>query len=259
MNELLTVLVVAHLLGDFYFQSERVAAGKNRRAGSFIIHIIVYWGACLLAMASFWGNGAFAVSLAVAGAHLAVDLTKVAVVHSIGRIAGRSRDSDGAIGRKAYVVDQVAHAACLVVVAYVATFRYGFILRPTVAVATVTGNIGMDWTKTLALVTMALFVGKPSNVTVRMLLADYRPTVEGEDSSTVQRSGRFIGTLERLILLVFLCLHQVAAMGLVLTAKSIARYDMIARNKAFAEYYLLGTLLSTLCVVGSYLPFASLL
>jgi len=44
-----------------------------------------------------------------------------------------------------------------------------------------------------------------------------------------------------LILLVFLCLHQVAAMGLV------------------AEYYLLGTLLSTLCVVGSYLPFASLL
>lgn len=43
--------------------------------------------------------------------------------------------------------------------------------------------------------------------------------------------------------------YQYAAMGLVLTAKSIARYDKITKDERFAEYYLLGTLLSTASVV----------
>lgn len=47
----------------------------------------------------------------------------------------------------------------------------------------------------------------------------------------------------------FIAMNQYAALGLVLTAKSIARYDKIAKDEKFAEYYLLGTLLSTACVV----------
>ena len=46
-----------------------------------------------------------------------------------------------------------------------------------------------------------------------------------------------------------IAMNQYAALGLVLTAKSIARYDKIAKDEKFAEYYLLGTLLSTACVV----------
>lgn len=42
---------------------------------------------------------------------------------------------------------------------------------------------------------------------------------------------------------------QLKRMGLVLTAKSIARYDKISKDQTFAEYYLLGTLLSTASVV----------
>ncbi len=60
---------------------------------------------------------------------------------------------------------------------------------------------------------------------------------------------RFIGTIERIIMLIFLSIGQYSAIGLVLTAKSIARYDKIAKEPEFAEYYLLGTLLSTLAVV----------
>lgn len=41
-----------------------------------------------------------------------------------------------------------------------------------------------------------------------------------------------------------------SAVGLVLTAKSIARYDKIAKEQDFAEYYLLGTLLSTLYAIA---------
>ena len=44
-------------------------------------------------------------------------------------------------------------------------------------------------------------------------------------------------------------LEQYSAVGLVLTAKSIARYDRITKEQNFAEHYLLGTLLSTIVAV----------
>lgn len=50
-------------------------------------------------------------------------------------------------------------------------------------------------------------------------------------------------------MLIFLSKDQYAAIGFVLTAKSIARYDKITKDEKFAEYYLLGTLVSTLCVI----------
>ena len=58
-----------------------------------------------------------------------------------------------------------------------------------------------------------------------------------------------IGTVERIIMLVFFFFSQYSALGFVLTAKSIARYDRISKDQNFAEYYLLGTLLSTLLVI----------
>ncbi|MCM1258048.1 MAG: hypothetical protein NC307_09370 [Roseburia sp.] len=44
-----------------------------------------------------------------------------------------------------------------------------------------------------------------------------------------------IGTVERLIMLILLSVDHYAAMGFVLTAKSIARYDKIAKDVKFAE------------------------
>ena len=37
------------------------------------------------------------------------------------------------------------------------------------------------------------------------------------------------------------------------TAKSIARYKKIADDPEFSEYYLLGTLLSAMLVIGTYM------
>ena len=40
-------------------------------------------------------------------------------------------------------------------------------------------------------------------------------------------------------MLLFIAMSQYTAMGMVLTAKSIARYDQITREQTFAEYYLI--------------------
>lgn len=49
-----------------------------------------------------------------------------------------------------------------------------------------------------------------------------------------------------------LFLDKYSAVGLTMTAKSIARYDQITKNPAFAEYYLIGTLYSILYTVVLY-------
>ena len=96
-----------------------------------------------------------------------------------------------------------------------------------------------------------LLIHKPANDLIQKVLAPYRP--ENKDEYNDKNIGRFIGTVERIIMLIFLSIGQYSAVGLVLTAKSIARYDKISKEKDFAEYYLLGTLMSTLIVIaGSF-------
>ncbi len=58
-------------------------------------------------------------------------------------------------------------------------------------------------------------------------------------------AGRAIGNLERTLILFLALNDQLAAVGLVLTAKSLARFEDL-KDRDFAEYYLLGTLTSTL-------------
>ena len=61
-------------------------------------------------------------------------------------------------------------------------------------------------------------------------------------------SGRIIGILERLLVFPLVLLDQWGALGLVLAAKSIARFKDLDQRLP-AEYYLVGTLTSLLCAV----------
>lgn len=96
---------------------------------------------------------------------------------------------------------------------------------------------------------MVLILHKPANILIQNLLGIYKPKTEDKIIKADNKIGRRIGTMERLIMLAFLSVNQYTAMGFVLTAKSIARYDKITKDEKFAEYYLLGTLVSVLCVV----------
>jgi len=69
--------------------------------------------------------------------------------------------------------------------------------------------------------------------------------------------GRIIGNLERLIILTLVTQGQYAAIGIVLAAKSIVRYERLIRSRDFADYYLIGTLMSiTVALAGGILLLA---
>ena len=57
------------------------------------------------------------------------------------------------------------------------------------------------------------------------------------------KMGNLIGKLERVIVTILVLLNQYGVIGLVLTAKSIARFKQL-EDKNFAEKYLVGTLTS---------------
>ncbi|NIU94609.1 hypothetical protein GWN60_28630 [candidate division KSB1 bacterium] len=82
----------------------------------------------------------------------------------------------------------------------------------------------------------------PSNWAVRKAIKRWRP----EQEEPTDRMGAFIGTLERILIIMLVGLEAYTAVGFVVTMKSIARYDRVQKEKAFAEYFLAGTMLSML-------------
>jgi hypothetical protein len=72
----------------------------------------------------------------------------------------------------------------------------------------------------------------------------------GQTTQELQNAGMYIGWLERFLILTSLLLQSPATVGLILTAKSIARFPEF-KSKRFAEYFLIGTLLSiSIGIVG---------
>ena len=64
-------------------------------------------------------------------------------------------------------------------------------------------------------------------------------------SDGLPRAGATIGILERIFVLTLVLMGQYTSIALVLTAKSITRFEELKQRK-FAEYYLIGTFSSIL-------------
>lgn len=154
--------------------------------------------------------------------------------------------------RNIFFMDQLLHFFCLAAIAYGIVSK-GVRVEETGIAASIFRTVGISGQALLSWILSLLLIHKPANIAIAKLLMIYRPESREESLKKDSNAGRFIGTLERIIMLIFLSIGQYSAIGLVLTAKSIARYDRISKDKDFAEYYLLGTLLSTaIAVVAAF-------
>ena len=94
-------------------------------------------------------------------------------------------------------------------------------------------------------------IGKPVNEIFKTFFSRFQ--VAQNDETLVQGAGAAVGILERLIMGIFVLMGQFAAIGLIFTAKSVARYNKISENQSFAEYYLIGSLFSMISVLVTYI------
>ena len=97
--------------------------------------------------------------------------------------------------------------------------------------------------KTIVAMLLAL---KPANILILLILGACRVTITPTDNDDHGNfhSGELIGWLERGLMLLFVVMSQYEAIGFLIAAKSILRFNEASSGSEKSEYVLTGTLLS---------------
>ncbi len=240
-RSLFILLMGCHLLGDYYLQNEETAEKKVTNWKYYIKHCLQYaipFAVVTAAEYFFTGTFIWKWFLLCVLSHAGIDFAKRCYEMSL--LKKKSATNDRKI--KSYAVDQMAHFTCLAIAAYYCHFQIP--------------NGAEKFVQMIPYGVYFLGLVKPANVTFKILFSHFQTKTKEKQSMLISESksgaGAWIGNLERLLSGTLILLGQFSAVGLTMTAKSIARYDEIVRNSAFAEYYLIGTLYSILYTVLLY-------
>lgn len=241
----LTMLLITHILCDFYLQTPKMAKNKKERLSWVFIHVFVYAIGSFAILIFVMPGLKWEYLLDFAAGHAVIDLTKYLLCNC----KYMKRGSFVKKEQNTFILDQILHILVILVLAYLLKDvspdnLYNVQLKEILDSFSVSGALVLNW------MIKILLIHKPANIFIANVLSQYRPNQKGFQRLEDKNAGRFIGTLERIIMVVLMSINQYSAAVLVLTAKLIARYDKISKDQEFAEYYLLGTLLSTLWAVG---------
>lgn len=216
MCKLLILQLLAHLVSDFYLQTEKSCKSKADNAfksGHLYIHALITFGCAWLFSLSFhfwWA------ALMIAVLHLVIDGLKSVCKNLKG----------------AFFYDQLLHL--LVIVAAVMLYN---------KVGTIALPIWLPETKVMLWIVAFLFCLRPANFIIQNIFKEAKISIpdNGKEQS-LPNAGRVIGNVERMLTLVFVMLEQYEAIGFLLAAKSLLRFKETDTVKS--EYVLVGTLLS---------------
>ena len=226
--EVFLCLLAAHLIADYILQDNSICRDKTEKKWRskyqyghavmvFLLSWLVVWDI------HFWW---FAIILGVS--HLVIDIWKSYREDSVSW----------------FIIDQVMH---LLVIGLVSWLWVSNNLWHTPL------GIRVDY---LAVINAAILCWKPANILVKLTLKHYSVNMPKEDAKGFN-AGALIGTIERWLILIFVCLHRFDALGLLVAAKSIIRFSDKDTDKT--EYVLAGTLLSIFIAVVSGLLLSCLL
>ncbi|MBN1998925.1 DUF3307 domain-containing protein [candidate division KSB1 bacterium] len=236
-DKLFIVLLTAHLLTDYIFQhSEMVQQKKRKRFSSFINHVCIYIITAFLLSVNWLSWKLVFVILLQAVLHLILDYIKVLLELKHPQL---KLEID--------LVDLLLHVAIIWFTVTLWTPVYSDIKVPF--------NMSIPliyYIRFCVFLSAIVLLTRGSTFFVRAVLGKVRT----EKQLQADRTGRLIGNIERLLIFIFVLCNSPAAIGFIITAKSIARFEEI-KEKRFAEYYIIGTLTSTLIaiIVGKVVVF----
>lgn len=239
-KEILIIFLLAHILSDFYFQTESLARKKEDNFKYVFIHSVIYGLITLIVAKLICQNIENIYLEIIIISHFLVDAIKYFL---------KKKEFIRKYQKYIFIIDQIIHIAILMILSYF-MIKSGENYRYNLMLLNILNIVGISIQSIIILIVQILLVHKPTNILIVNIMQLYKPVSKEDDNiKNTKKAGRMIGTIERIIMLFFLLIEQYSSVGLVLTAKSIARYNKISEDKEFAEYYLLGTLLSTICVL----------
>lgn len=232
MSEVLVVLLLLHVLGDFILQRQKDIDERFVHTESFFFHLTIHVILGILCIAIFFFNQEFMILI---GLHYTVHLFIDVVLMGIQQLKKLPH-------AWIYALDQGSHLIAIFIGVYLIDL-YDWI-EPTFLT-----HLEPALWKLLTLLTGFLYLLKPTNYTFKTFFLKYKPQ---DDEKDIPNAGSHIGSIERLIMLILLMMRAEIALVIVLTAKTATRFDKISKDKAFAQYYLLGTLYSILSALLVY-------
>lgn len=210
-------LVLAHLVADFVLQTNKICKDKAMKRWRSLFH---YWHALVVFGLSWlvtWDVCFWWFALIIGVVHFSIDICK-------------SYRENKVVW---FTLDQSIHLLVIAGVAYAWTMCHDWSLP-----------LGVELWHVAVAVAM-LVCWKPANIFIKLILKHYSVNMPAEDSGF--NAGALIGTIERWLILIFVCLQRYDALGLLIAAKSIIRFG--DKETAKTEYVLAGTLLSIFIAV----------
>jgi hypothetical protein len=241
MTEFLT-LSLAHIIADFYLQPTQWVIDKRQKTFRSR-YLYAHVGIVTVLSYVFLGDFRNPFPALILGfTHGLIDLLKLRY------------DKNGTAGW--FVADQALHIGCIVITAVV--------LSSDLSVATGHLKTWLQQPRTLATGAGLLLSLSPISFLVGILTKPWREELSKlapNADDNLANAGRWIGMSERVLIFVFVLTAQFSAIGFLIAAKSLLRYNdkgvgteiPAAYISKKSEYILVGTLLSYTCAIGSAL------
>lgn len=250
-------LLLAHIIGDFYFQSDRYCKQKEEKGfKSWFLYVhsftigVLSW--LLVPKSDF---ALYALFIVIS--HFLIDIIKsyfASWTCSISKLNNNKQH----IGCKltAFILDQLAHLGVLTAITFlyhpVNTFHLNTMLDmgemlKSYEISYLSGGLPIqlvDYSESFSVpffILAVLLCLKPANILIKLILEKYQ-VGESESCSNIKNAGALIGNLERLLTIIFVIIGQYEAIGFIVAAKSILRFK--DTDTAKTEYVLAGTFLS---------------
>jgi hypothetical protein len=213
-------LLIAHLLTDFVFQPNSWVIDRERkkeRSVKLYLHVLVATVTTYILLGS-WGN--WWIPLIILVTHLGIDIWK------------SYRPNTNFY----FFLDQFFHFIVIFVVWFCFYFSWAEIINLTNEAV----KNRQIWALTLGYITVIW----PLGIAIGKATEKWRRGLEG-DTKGLASAGIWIGRCERILVLTFILTNQYTALGFLITAKSILRFnDSEDKTQKKTEYILVGTLIS---------------
>ncbi|PTM59385.1 DUF3307 domain-containing protein [Desmospora activa] len=281
---LFLTFLLAHFAADFVFQGHRLIQLKKKHLHQGLaLHSLCHLVITMLAVSLYtvivgdpvditWGTMAVA-AFFVAILHYLIDWMKV---------ASGKRFTNTIISAGLFLIDQLLHVISIIVVLHtMGLIRYSFAAFKADSLQFLFGHmIFSDPVKLMLLVIIFILVTQGAGYFLNILLRNLGPTPslgkgtysiadeqtqiktyhneQGEEAQEVitvkteriyrdspHHIGRYIGMIERVLIIIFIVQGIPHGMMFLIAVKSLARFKQF-ESKEFAEYYLVGSLSSAL-------------
>lgn len=241
---LLLLTVIAHLAGDFLFQSRNIVENKEKmKLRGYFSHGLVLFVLTFLLTVVYGLIISLSLALLLGLVHIVVDFIKVKLAKIFTSAAG---------DLYIFIGDQILHLAVIYFI-WLHFFRYPFsevVFRGDRFLYQF-GFRDTFISEILIFVVvylLVLFVGAVFLEKVLNLI-----DLPADEKEQQLHLGKYIGVVERALVLTLILTGSMSSIGIIFMAKSLARFNKL-NQKMFAEYYLLGTLTSILiAVLGGFL------